>query len=77
MYELHYLIKFTIFVVNEGLYTLMSSDMQLFYTFFLKPKSKTMQPIVIYMLIASTAHLDKTVVSSGIGTYVKGEDVLP
>ena len=36
-----------------------------------------MQPIVIYMLIASTAHLDKTVVSPGIGAYVKGEDVLP
>ena len=74
--ELHYLVKFAIFTVNGGLYTLVLSDMHLFHNFFLEPESKVKQPIVLCVLIALAAHLDKTVVSPGMGAYVKGEDAL-
>ena len=74
--ELHYPVKFAIFMVNVGLCTVMLSDMHLFCKFFIEPKNKAMQPIVLYVQIASVAYLDKTGVSSEIGPYVKGEDVL-
>ena len=75
-YKLHYPVKFAIFTINKDLCTSMLSNMCLFHTFFLEPESKAMQSIVLFVLIASVAHLDKTVVSPRIGAHVKGEDIL-
>ena len=75
-YELHYPMKFTIFTVIEGLCTLMSSNSHLFCNFYLKSESRTMQPVAPCVLVASAAHLDKTVVLPGICAYAKREDIL-
>ena len=36
-----------------------------------------MKPVILVTLVISKDHLDKTVVSPGVGAYVKGEDILP
>ena len=70
-------VKFAMCSVNEGLCTLMSSDVWLFHEFFEEPKGKAMKPVISCMLVISKEHLDKTVASPGVGAYVKGDDTLP
>ena len=55
----------------------MSSDVRLFHEFFGEPEGKAMKPVILVTLVISKDHLDKTVVSLGVGTYIKGEDILP
>ena len=70
-------VKYALCTVNESLHTLILSDMHLFYEFFGEPEGKAMKPVMLVALVISKDHLDKTVVSPGVGAYVKGEDILP
>ena len=69
-------IKYALCAVNKGLHALISSDVCLFHEFFGEPEGKAMKPVMLVALVISKDHLDKTVVSPGVGAYVKGEDIL-
>ncbi len=75
--EVLYPVKYAIFLVEQGLSILMSSDMILFDQFFQGPESSVMQPVVLSVIVASANHLDKTVLCPGVGSFVKGKHKLP
>ena len=77
LFEILYPVKYAIYTTREGLYTLMSSDTLLFHEFFDESEGKIRQPIILCIIVISEGHLDKTVVSPGVGTYIKGKDTLP
>ena len=76
-FEIMFPIKYALYSEYEGLYTLMSSDQLLFNEFWEEPGSKAMTPVILVVLVFSIGHLDKTVVSPGVGAYVKGKHTLP
>ena len=77
LFEILFPVKYAIYTTSEGLYTLMSSDTLLFHEFFNEPEGKARQPVILCILVISEGHLDKTVVSPGVGAYIKGEDTIP
>ena len=77
LFEILFPVKYAIYTTGEGLYALMSSDTQLFHEFFNEPEGKARQPVILCILVISEGHLDKTVVSPGVGAYIKGEDTIP
>ena len=76
-FEIVFPVKYAIYSVNEGLYTLMSSDVLLFNDYFVESEGKAMKPVILVIIVISSSHLDKTIVLPGVGAYVKGEHSLP
>lgn len=76
-FEIVFPVKYVICSANEGLHTLMLSDVRLFRECLGEPDGKAMKPVMLVILVISKDHLDKTVVSPGVGAHVKGEDILP
>ena len=76
-FEIVFPIKYAFCTANEGLHSLLSSDVMLFHKFWEEPESKAMKPVILVMLVISKSHLDKTVVSPGVGACIKGEHALP
>ena len=68
------LVNHTTFHINLGLQTLASSDSQVAQKFYAEPSAKVMQPVILIALVASNAHLDKTVMQPGKGSHVKEID---
>ena len=75
-FEVLYPIKYAIFLVEQGLSTLISSDMILFDQYFQEPEGLVIQLVVLSVIVASANHLDKTVLCPGVGSYVKGKNKL-
>ena len=74
--EVLYLVKYAIFRVNKGLYTLISSDTLLFYQFFHEEERLVVQPVVLVILIVIDSHLHKTVLHPGENVCIKEKSVL-
>ena len=70
-------VKYATFLVEQGLHNLMSSDMFAFQKFFDESERQTMQPITLNVLVDSSHHLHKTVLSPGRGACIKGQNKLP
>ena len=76
-FEIAFPIKCAFCTANEGLRSLLSSDVMLFDKFWEELESKAMKPVILVILVISKSHLNKTVVSPGVGACVKGEHTLP
>lgn len=76
-FEIVFPIKYAFCTANEGLHSLLSSDVMRFHQFWEEPESKAMKPVILVALVISKSHLDKTVLSLGVGAHVKGEHTLP
>ena len=76
-FEVVFPIKYAIYSVNNGLHTLTSSNVLLFNEYLVESEGKVIKPVILVILVISSDHLDKTVISLGVGVYVKGEYSLP
>ena len=70
------LVKFIIFFIKEGLCKLVWSDMQLLNPFFSNPDRLVMKLVILTMIVASVAHLDKTTLCLVKGLCIKVKDKL-
>ena len=48
----------------------MLSDVLLFHEYLDESEGKAMKPVILVILVISQDHLDKTVVSPGVGAYI-------
>ena len=71
------LVKYAIFLIEQGLCILMPSDNLLLNAVFSKLKGSVMQAVILNTTIASGAHLGKTVLCPCKEIHVKGKDELP
>ena len=74
LFEALFPVKFAIFLVNQGLHNLCSSNSAALHEMHSDPDAMIMHPVVLIVVVVSEGHFDKTVMQPGKGAHVKGID---
>ena len=71
-----YPVKYAIFSIQTGLHELGGSNILLFEKYYQQIESTIMEPIILTILIITLDHVDKILILSGKGIFIKSIDTI-